>query len=412
MTVRVTKPEFNLRDKLSQLELSVGSSGRAILASKSPEDVQRLIGVGSRNMIINGGMKIAQRGTSSTPNGTSANQYPCIDRWGGQFSDSSVFTVSQSTDAPVGHTHSLKFLTNSALDPSGSHYFHIGQNIEGNVFSAAGWNASASGRTKTSQPCTLSFWVKSSNPGKWCIALKGMNTHTYSYLIVYEIQKPDTWEWKTHTIYPSPELTNWQTGISAAMRIQFDVGTSRFTDLGTGIINRWQNHNTYTYNNQAFQATRIHGIANATWYLTGVQFEPGPVATPFEHRPHAEELALCERYYEVHWQNHNPNNPAGAHNDGYNAIAAGGVSGSKAYFPFKFRTQKRASPTISYGGKFRISGGGGAGTNKTPDEFYSTGIDGGRLRFPQSGGSNGDAMWVEFDGGNSTSGYISVSAEL
>ena len=297
MTVRVTKPEFNLRDKLSQLELPVGSSGRAILASDSLKEVQELIGVGSRNMLINGDMKIAQRGTSSTPNGTSANQYPCIDRWGGQFSDSSVFTVSQSTDAPVGHTHSFKFLTNSALDPSGSHYFHIGQNIEGNVFSAAGWNASASGRTKTPQPCTLSFWVKSSNPGKWCIALKGMNTHTYSYLIVYEIQKPDTWEWKTHTIYPSPELTNWQIGTSAAMRIQFDVGTSRFTDLGTGIINRWQNHNTYTYNNQKFQPARIHGIAGATWYLTGVQFEPGPVATPFEQRSFGQELALCYRYY-------------------------------------------------------------------------------------------------------------------
>ena len=69
---------------------------------------------------------------------------------------------------------------------------------------------------------------------------------------------------------------------------------------------------------------------NATWYITGVQLEVGQNATEFEHRSFGEELKLCERYYEVHWQNHNPNNPAGAHNDGYNAIAAGGVSGSKA----------------------------------------------------------------------------------
>ena len=298
MTVRVEKPEFNLRDKLSQLELPVGSSGRAILASNSTKEVQGLIGVGSRNMLINGGMQIAQRGTSSTPNGTSATQYPCIDRWGGQFSDSNVFTVSQSTDAPVGHTHSLKFLTNSAVSPSGSHYYQIGQNIEGDVFSAAGWNASSSGRTKTPQPCTLSFWVKSSNPGKWCVALKGMTSNSNSYLMIYEIEKPNVWEWKSHTIYPDPGQTNWHTGTSAAMRIQFDVGTSRFTDLGTGLINRWQNHNTYTYNNQAFQATRIHGIAGATWYLTGVQFERGAVATPFEHRSFGQELGLCMRYYE------------------------------------------------------------------------------------------------------------------
>ena len=412
MVVRIEKPEFNLRDKLSQLDRRVGSTGGEILASKSPEDVQRLIGVGSKNMIINGGMQIAQRGTSSTLNGSSGLQFPCCDRWGGQFSaPNSTFTVSQSTDAPVGHSHSLKFLTNSAVTVDGNHYYWIGQRIEGLFFAQSGWNASASGRSKTPQPCTLSFWVKSSLTGKWCASLKGMNNHTYSYLIVYEIKKPDTWEWKTHTIYPSPELTNWNYDNAAAIAVQFDVGTSRIGDLATNVIGEWQNNNAYTYNNDKFIPSRIHGIAGATWYLTGVQFEPGPVATPFEHRGYAEELALCERYYEVHWQNHNPNNPAGAHNDGYNAVAAGGVSGTKVYFPFKYRTQKRASPTISYDGKFRTSGGG-SGNDKTPDEFYSPSIDGCRLRFPQSGGSNGDGAWLEFDGANSTSGYIAISAEL
>ena len=32
---------------------------------------------------------------------------------------------------------------------------------------------------------------------------------------------------------------------------------------------------------------------------TGCQLEPGPVATPFEHRPIGTELALCQRYYLV-----------------------------------------------------------------------------------------------------------------
>ena len=352
MTVRVEKPEFNLRDKLSQLDRRVGSMGGEILASKSPKEVQGLIGVGSRNMIINGGMKIAQRGTSSTLNGSSGLQYPCCDRWGGQFSTpNSTFTVSQSTDAPVGHSHSLKFLTANAVTVDGNHYYWIGQKIEGLNFAQSGWNASTSGRTETAQPCTLSFWVKSSLPGKWCASLKGVNNHTNSYLIVYEIKKPDTWEWKTHTIYPSPEITNWNYDTSAAMTIQFDVGTSRIGDLGTNVIGEWQNHNSYTYNHDKFIPSRIHGIAGATWYLTGVQFEPGPVATPFEHRSYGEELALCQRYFQTNFP---PGiNPQNGYYSSTSNLAAGfnGVvsfSGSQARAPWvMFHPKMRTTPTVT-----------------------------------------------------------------
>jgi len=118
----------------------------------------------------------------------------------------------------------------------------------------------------------------------------------------------------------------------------------------------------------------------------------------------------CERYYEVHWQNHNSNNPAGAHNDGYNAIAAGVNLGSYSFFPLKYRTQKRAAPTISYNGKFRIIGAG-SGSNKQPDEFYSPGIDGCRIRVPANG-TSGEASVLEFDGANSTTGYINIDCQL
>jgi len=291
MTIRISKSEINLRDKLSNHDNPIGAHGGQILASKSAKETQSIIGTGRKNMLINGGMQIAQRGTSLTPNGSSGTQFPCCDRWGGQFSNSGVMTVSQSTDAPTGHTHSLKYLTASSVTPSGSHYFWIGQRIEGYNIAATGWN------TPFGKHCTLSFWVKSSNPGIWAGSVRKGGA-TFGYCFVYEIENKDTWEWKQVTV-PPPTTSNsgWNVTNGVGIQIQFDVGTSRVADLGADTIGKWQSHNTYTHNDTILPITRLHGTSGGTWYLTGVQFEAGRVATPFEQRSYGEELGLCQRYY-------------------------------------------------------------------------------------------------------------------
>jgi len=43
----------------------------------------------------------------------------------------------------------------------------------------------------------------------------------------------------------------------------------------------------------------LFATSGNTWYITGVQMEVGKNATEFEHRSYGEELALCQRYYEV-----------------------------------------------------------------------------------------------------------------
>ena len=150
---------------------------------------------------------------------------------------------------------------------------------------------------------------------------------------------------------------------------------------------------------------------NNELYITGLQIEVGDTATSFEHRSYGEELRRCERYYEVHWQNTNASNPAGSHNDGYNCICAGVNLGSYSYFPFKYRTQKRTAPSFSHGGKFRMLGGG-SGSNKVADEFYSPSIDGCRIRVAGSG-TSGQASVLEFDAANNNGeGYIAITAEM
>ena len=329
MTVRVSKSEVNLREKLSIHDNPIGAHGGQILASKSTKETQSIIGTGRKNMLINGGMQIAQRGTSATPSDSSSTQYPVCDRWGGQFSaPSGTFTVSLSTDAPTGHTRSLKYLNNSGVTPNNTHYYWIGQRIEGYNAAATGWN------TPFGKHCTLSFWVKSSAPGVWAGAIK-KGDGSFGYCFTYEIKYKDTWEWKQVVIPPpTTSSSGWEVTNSASINIQFDIGTSRTSDLGADTIGKWQTHNTYTHNDTILPITRIHGITGATWYLTGVQFEVGRVATPFEQRSYGEELALCQRYFYK-----NTDTPLGL-------FISDSADASKAYGIYRFPVPMRANPTI------------------------------------------------------------------
>ena len=76
--------------------------------------------------------------------------------------------------------------------------------------------------------------------------------------------------------------------------------------------------------------------------MTGVQLEVGTKATPFEYRSYGEELALCQRYYEVH---------------GIQLDTAQNGSGT-AYATWNFKQTKRATPSTS-----SDSGGIFTGTN-------------------------------------------------
>ena len=290
MTVRVNKSSFNIREKLSELGRKFGLKGSELVAAETVQEAREIVSAGRKNLIINGDMRVFQRNNAGLiTSGTHLRQY-AVDRFGGQFQAGNVFTAERAdNDAPPGFRYSLKYTTTNAVTPNTNHYFWVGQAIEGYNFQQCGWN------TSNPKYITLSFWVKSSVVGTWALAVRTGTSANTGYLATYEINVANTWEYKTITVPPPFTLTDLQYTNSKALTIQFDLGTSRSGDLYASARNKWLNENLYSDAN----TVKIHGIAGATWQMTGFQLEVGKNATEFEHRSYGEELALCQRYY---WQ--------------------------------------------------------------------------------------------------------------
>ena len=239
---------------------------------------------GMRNRIINGDMRIAQRGTSAFTSTTSSLY--TLDRWTTYGSGGSQFTVQQNAGSitpPVGFTNYLG-VVNSATPttPSGTQEYDVYQYIEGYNIADLGWG------TANAKPVTLSFWVRSSITGTFGGAL-GNSGSTRTYPFNYTISSSNTWEQKTVTI-PGDTSGTWLTDNGAGISLTFSLGAG---STKSGTANTWAGAN-YT---QPTGSTALVSTASATWQLTGVQLEKGSAASAFEYRQYGTELQLCQRYY-------------------------------------------------------------------------------------------------------------------
>ena len=408
MAVKVTKPKVNIRQKLTELDIPKGAHGTQLVASKSAAETFDIVRAGRKNLLINGEMIINQRGNVSSVTG---NQYGGPDRWKAMIASCGTWSISQDTDVPAGQGFhkSLKLdCTASRASLAAGSALSIAQYLEGQDVAHLAWGQ------PEGKDLTLSFWLKTDNnvTGTFVICLRN---HGGGRLLNRQVRVNRAGGWNYYVVsIPADKGSAFTYGNTKQLEIQFtfEAGSNAGGGASGGaMLSTWiAFHNAHT--GVGCDLRLADSTGNNLW-LTGVQLEAGNEPTTYEHRSFGEELKLCERYYEVHWQNTNPANPAGSHGDGFNAVASGGISGSSAYFPIRWRTQKRAQPALSYGGKFRISGGG-ATTNVVPDEFYSPSIDGGRIRAPHSGsGSTGQAVWLEFDQTNgANSGYFRADSEL
>ena len=300
--------------------------------------------IGRRNLIINGAMQVAQRGTSSTSAG-----YQTVDRFTNDATalDELVVTRSQSSDAPDGFSNSYKLDVDTAETAIAvDERFRVMQAIEAQDLQQLSYG------TASAQSVTLSFYVKSNVTGDYAL-------HVYSedgsrdIGSTYTISSADTWERKTITISGDASGTiNNDNG--SGLRLEwFLIAGSNFT--GTDNTS-WAAFSTARF---AYGHTAVWGTNTADyWQITGVQLEVGSVATPFEHRSYGEELALCQRYFYLF-------NPTST------TVLAGTRAGaSTVNFSIPTPVTLRAAPTYTTNDQTTfVARGGGSNGSATATSF-------------------------------------------
>ncbi|MDA7701600.1 hypothetical protein N8864_04075 [Gammaproteobacteria bacterium] len=150
------------------------------------------IPLGNRNLVINGAMQVAQRSTSLS--GVTSGGYLTTDRFYTDLTSIGTYTVSQSTDAPSGFAHSLKYLCTTAdASPASGDGFGLQYKIEGQDLQMLDYG------TSEAKSFTVSFWVKSNKTGTGAFNIRNVD-QTRGINKSYIINSANTWEYKTITI--------------------------------------------------------------------------------------------------------------------------------------------------------------------------------------------------------------------
>ena len=245
-----------------------------------------------RNLIINGAMNVAQRGTSSTTNG-----YGSVDRFAIENSGvdeapthAQVDVASGTTPYTLGFRKALKITNgNQTGGADAGDFINFSQAIEAQNIAQSGWNY-----TSTSSFITLSFWIKSSvaQDFKGYLSMEDGTERSYPYAT--GSLTANTWTKITKTI---PGASNLQADNNSNKGFYFSLWPFIGTNYTSSSVTEdaWM---TYAGGTRTKDATSTWYTTNdATLEITGVQLEVGSYATDFEHRSYNEELARCQRYY-------------------------------------------------------------------------------------------------------------------
>jgi hypothetical protein len=308
-----------------------GSITDAAISSTAAIQQSKISGSpGFRNIIINGDMSIAQRGTSQASAGSSGGLYQTVDRYKFLNNNLGVFTISQDTDVPSGQgfANSLKMdCTTADASPASGDYLLIQVNTEGqNLQYIKKGTASA-------ESLTLSFWVKAVKTGTFIVDLVDVdNNRTISQS--YTINTTNTWEKKTLT-FAGDTTGAFGNDNGKSLECNFWLGAG--TDFTSGTLQTsW---GTQVAANRVVGQVNIADDTANEWYITGVQLEAGTTASDFEFLPVDVNLNRCFRYFE---------NESTTSNGAITVSQAYSTSASVGYKQYKVR--KRTEPSITFTG--------------------------------------------------------------
>ena len=304
-------------------------------------------GVSSNNVIINGGMDIAQRGTSFTTGSGGGARFYGSDRFytiNYQWTSGSNITIANDTSvfpAGTGIYNSYRVSTGATGLTFGSGGIgYIKTFIEGSDVE------SLYGKT-----ATLSFYVRSNIVGVYNLFLENGTwesgpTTNRAFSPTYTINVANTWERKVIVLDMANAVSagTWNTTNGIGLGISWMLG-AHADRTGSSYNSGWTTYSAATP--QSNLATQFMTNANSNFYLTGVQLEVGPVATPFKRNAPTiqAELAACQRYYEKTYSQ--GVNPGASTTEGavYQGISSDQFG--NATYRINFQTTKRVVPAIA-----------------------------------------------------------------
>ena len=363
----------------------ITASGPSAVADGSITTADITGNVNFRNIVINGDMSIAQRGTSKANVGF---EYGTMDRWQTVNGSLGTWTQSQSTDVPTGQgfAKSLKMdCTTADATPAAGDEIYIRQLIEGQNLQYLKKG------TVNAASTTVSFWVKSTKTGTFIVEIVD-NDNSRSISKSYTVNVSNTWEKKTIT-FEGDTTGAFDNDNGQSLNLNFWIATGSDASSGT-LQTTWGS--SVTANRAVGQVNCADSDTN-DWYITGVQLEAGTTASDFEFLPIDVSLNRCYRYYYKRIST-----------DGYGPLAQGMQIGAsdmmiQGYHPITMRT----SPTMAIGGTWNYeagtsSGAWSIGSQRTNPTAWAT----------QTTVSNTDGSAAIIYASDDTTANLTASAEL